>query len=123
MMFAVGVLLVLAALGGAALRVASLHLAADRTLRSRKLDLEERSVAIQEQKAKGAPVPASIPPDLYRRIMNWGETLAQESERKIILDLYAEVADQYDSEDQRWAQVRSLLPKPPSENDEPVLFS
>lgn len=121
-MIATGItlILVLAALAAAVLRLASIHLAADRALRSRKLDLEERSVAIAEQKVKGPPVPAMIPPDLLRRINNWGDLISQESERKIILDLYAEVAPHYEQEEQRWQQVRAHLPKAPADE---VIFS
>lgn len=117
------VLVVLAVGGGAVIRVASIHLAADRVLRGRKLDLEERTIALSEQKAKGAPTPTTIPPDLYRRITAWGDPMAQESERKIILDLYAEVASHYPDEPQRWVEVRRLLPRPPSDDDGEVLLS
>lgn len=110
-------LVLVAAVGGAAVRVAAVHLAADRALRSRKLDLEERSVTLSEQKAKGAPAPAAIPPDLYRRIMAWGDPLAQELERKTILDLYAEVAPGFTSEEDRWRHVRINLPKAPDEDE------
>lgn len=116
-------LLFVAMVGGAAVRVAAIHLAADRGLRSRQLDLEERTIALSEQKAKGAPTPAAIPPDLYRRITAWGDLLAQESERKIILDLYAEVAPHYASESERWVQVRSLLPKPPADDAHEAMLS
>lgn len=98
--------------GRAVLSAVTLHLAADRALRTRKLDLEERALVVTEQRTRNTVVPASIPPDLMRRISRWGTEDAQASERKILLDLYNEYHDQPDP----WASVRNALP--PEQNDE-----
>jgi hypothetical protein len=114
MLFRVSVLLfgvcslALVALGGRAV----LALARDVVqLAARKLDLEERTVAVVEARAKGATPPAIIPPDLFRRITKWADPSAQEAERKILLDLYFQFQDQPDP----WVEVRAHLPREPQD--------
>lgn len=99
-------------------RVLFEHLAADRALRSRKLDLEERAVAVTEHKARGPAVPA-IPPDLHRRITKWQDDEGQANERKIILDLYEQFRDTPDP----WAAVRDVLPREFDERVSDVIFT
>lgn len=77
-------------------------------LASRGIAVEERKVAVEETKAKGPPVPESIPPDLMRRITAWQDVDARDMERKNLMDLYAEYGD--------WTKVRAALPKAPSED-------
>ncbi len=78
-------------------------------LASRALDLSERKIALLEKTARGPAIPLSIPPDLYRRITKWGNAEAQESERKVLLDLYQEFQDAPDP----WVEVRAhLSPEP-----------
>lgn len=105
--------------GRAVLSAVMLHLAADRALRARKLDIEERTVAIQEQRTKSPAVPAAIPPDLLRRITRWGDPSAQESERKILLDLYQEFRDLPDP----WVEVRAHLAPEPADDLPQEMFT
>lgn len=70
---------------------------------SRKLDLDERQIVLQEKRVQGPPVPASMPPDLVRRVMRWQDKDAQDAERKNLLDLFAETGS--------WDNVRAVLPK------------
>ncbi len=77
----------------------------------RGLDIAERKVKVLELHTQGPAIPTSIPPDLYRRITKWMDQDAQESERKILLDLYNEFRDAPDP----WVEVRSHLPKEPSD--------
>lgn len=79
-------------------------------LASRALDLVERTVALKEQRSKSLK-PPTIPPDLFSRIMKWGDVAAQEFERKTILDLYYEFVD----DEHPWDRVRSALPRLPDE--------
>lgn len=105
--------------GRAVLAAVSLHLSADRALRARKLDLEERQIAVQEQRAKSPAVPAAIPADLMRRVTRWGNADAQESERKVLLDLYNDYRDAPDP----WVEVRSHLPAEPADDLPAELFT
>ncbi len=84
---------------------------AERTLESRKLDLEERRLGLLERQARGPATPQGIPSDLFRRIMKWGNQDAQEAERKVVLDLYQEFQDAPDP----WAEVRAHLPIEPTD--------
>lgn len=86
---------------------------------SRKLDLEERAVAVQEQRSKGVRPPAAIPPDLMRRVLRWQDVDAQAGERKILLDLYAEFASETKPEAETWTNVRQHLPRELPDLDEP----
>ncbi len=101
--------LALLALGG---RVAA-------ALVDRALGLAERKIKLLEQVAQGPAIPASIPPDLYRRITKWGNAEAAESERKILLDLYNEFRDAPDP----WVEVRAHLPAEPKDELPSELFS
>lgn len=105
--------------GRSVLSVVSLHLSHDRALRARKLDLEERQIALHEQKAKSPAVPAAIPADLMRRVTRWGNADAQEAERKVLLDLYNDFRDAPDP----WVEVRSHLPAEPSDDLPRELFT
>lgn len=80
---------------------------------TRRLDLDERALALQERRSETITPPA-IPPDLMRRIVGWQDETAQALERKVILDLYAECAGHPDP----WASVRQHLPPllPPSDD-------
>ncbi len=102
---------------GAIVHVASRLLAIAQPLAERHFDLQERALAIQEGKAKNR-VPPVVPPDLTRRIMAWGDELAQANERKIILDLYEEFAD----EPHPWDRVRAHLAPVPSEQVDTTLL-
>lgn len=86
---------------------------------ARKLDLEERAIAVTEQRAKAPAVPSSIPADLMRRVTRWTEKDAQDSERKILLDLYNDFADAPDA----WAEVRAHLPAEPDDRMPTELFT
>lgn len=77
---------------------------------TRGLDLIERTVALKEQRGKSL-TPPTIPPDLFNRIMKWGDQSAQEFERKAILDLYYDFAD----DPHPWDRVRAALPRLPEE--------
>jgi hypothetical protein len=74
---------------------------------SRLASIEERKVAIEESKVKGPAIPASMPPDLMRRVNAWQDIDARDQERKILLDLFAEYQD--------WDKVRAALPKAPTD--------
>lgn len=98
--------------GRSVLSAVTLHLAADRALRARKLDLEERAVAVQENRVKPVAIPSSIPADLMRRVLRWGDPDAQEAERNVLLNLYASFPDAPDP----WVEVRSHLPAEPRDD-------
>lgn len=108
--------LVLLALGG---RAGFAVLRSLLALCQRYLDLEERRIATQELKTRSPAAPASIPPDLYRRITAWGDEDSQSNERKILLDLYEQFRDAPDP----WSEVRSHLPKAPDERLPDDLFN
>lgn len=76
-------------------------------LASRGIAVEERKVAIEEAKSKGPAIPAAMPPDLMRRVNAWQDADARDQERKILLDLFAELQD--------WDRVRAALPKAPTD--------
>jgi hypothetical protein len=78
---------------------------AERALESRKLDLKERALVVEEQRLKSPNLPTTIPPDLVRRIFRWESPDAQDAERKILLDLYYEFRDCPDP----WVEVRGHL--------------
>lgn len=84
-------------------------------LADRQANIEERRVALEETRAKGPPSPASMPPDLIRRVNAWQDVDARDQERKILLDLFAELED--------WDKVRAALPKAPDDTipDHPEL--
>lgn len=105
--------------GRAVLSAVTLHLAADRALRARKLDLEERAVAVQEHRVKPVSVPSSIPADLMRRVLRWADADAQQNERKILLDLYAEFSEAPDP----WVEVRTHLPAEPRDELPQEMFT
>lgn len=105
--------------GRSVLAAVALHLAADRALRTRALDIEERKVAIQENRGKSPAIPKAIPSDLYRRITKWDSPEAQDAERKILLDLYNEFHDTPDP----WVEVRSHLPAEPSDEMPQEMFT
>lgn len=105
--------------GRSVLVAVTLHLSADRALRTRALDIEERKVAIQENRGKNPTLPKAIPSDLYRRITKWDSPEAQDAERKILLDLYNEFQDAPDP----WVEVRSHLPAEPSDELPQEMFT
>lgn len=105
--------------GRSVLSAVTLHLTADRALRARKLDLEERAVAVQENRVKPVAIPTAIPSDLMRRVLQWTDPEAQEGARKILLDLYQSFHDAPDP----WAEVRSHLPAEPSDNLPSEIFT
>lgn len=105
--------------GRSVLAAVSLHLSADRALRARKLDIEERQVAVLENKTKGVAVPASIPADLMRRVTRWGDPSAQDAERKVLLDLYNDFSSAADP----WVEVRAHLPPEPRDEMPPEMFT
>jgi hypothetical protein len=80
-------------------------------LQSRRLDLDERVIVLQETKSRPQRSP-SIPPDLLRRVTRWVDPDAQDAERKAILDLYAEFADDADP----WVKVRQNLSAEPRDD-------
>jgi hypothetical protein len=108
-------LAVLAAGGYALLQLAGSYLDKQIELASRGVAVEERKVTIEESKSKGPVIPASMPPDLMRRVMAWQDIDARDQERKILLDLFAEYQD--------WDRVRAALPKAPTDEvpDHPEL--
>jgi hypothetical protein len=86
-------------------------------LHSRRLDLEERVIVLQEVKSRPQRSP-SIPPDLLRRVTRWVDPDAQDAERKAILDLYAEFADDSDP----WVKVRQNLSAEPRDDTSSDIF-
>ena len=79
-------------------------------LDERDVAVRERTIAVQEQRAKTA-MPVSIPPDLVRRIQSWQTPEAQEAERKVILDLFYD----FEHEPDPWLEVRHHLPPEPQD--------
>lgn len=105
-------ILVPAAVLGAGVYVASRIASSALALVARKLDLDERTVAMQEQRTRSVRTPSAMPSDLVRRITKWHDEQAQAMERKVILDLYAEFQESPDP----WLEVRNHLPAEPRDD-------
>ena len=103
----VAFLLLTGAVAYAVIRMAASWLDRQIELASRQLTVEERKVAIEEAKSKGPAIPAAMPPDLMRRVTAWQDIDARDQERKILLDLFAELQD--------WDKVRAALPQAPTD--------
>ncbi len=84
----------------------------------RRLDLDERVIALQETRGRSS-VPPAMPPELVRRIMQWQDVSAQESERSVILGLYDEFRDVPDP----WSKVKAHLAPMPADDLSSALLS
>jgi hypothetical protein len=76
--------------------------AADRDLDARRIDLEERTVALEEARSEVAIKQVRMPGELAARIRAWEDPAAQDAERQTIMDLYADLGD--------WQAVIAALP-------------
>ncbi len=88
------------------------------TLGNRWLSLAERKQAELEKRTRSL-IPPTIPPELMRRIMKWGDVSAQELERAAILGLYEEFRDA----ENPWAKVKAHLPPEPRETVDSALLN
>lgn len=110
-----GFLVLVGLVSYALIRLLASYLDRQIALASRSIAVEERQVALEESKAKGPTLPPPMPPDLVRRVTRWQDKDAQDNERKVLLDLFAET----DS----WDGVRALLPKEYDEQPKSELYS